>query len=86
MYDFYSIIQALRHAGHIVLPGITNQDIELAKKTYDITFPRALRKFYEFGIPCTFNCSYHKQFCTGTDPYRMVVCRTDDNKGVDGFY
>ena len=58
MYDFYSIIQALRHAGHIVLPGITNQDIELVKKTYDITFPRELRKFYELGIPCTFNCSY----------------------------
>ena len=58
MLDFYSIIQSLRQTGHIVLPGITNQDIELVKKTYDITFPRALSKFYELGIPCTFNCSY----------------------------
>ena len=51
MLDFYSIIQSLRQTGHIVLPGITNQDIELVKKTYDITFPRALSKFYELVFP-----------------------------------
>ncbi|MGM9642830.1 MAG: hypothetical protein ACI3XI_06435 [Eubacteriales bacterium] len=58
MYDLYSIIQALRQVGHVVLPGITDPDKELVKKTYDIVFPRELKNLYELGIPCTFNCSY----------------------------
>lgn len=58
MCDSYSIIQKLRLSGHLVLPGITNQDIELVRKFYNINFPLVLKSFYESGIPCTLNCGY----------------------------